>query len=236
LCMKVFHGSFHVKPSWRSNHAFIKNCIPQRAYRRGKDPLHEFYNDNLIWVNLETTGYNADKDLILEMACVVTTKELNTISEGPDLFIHHPDEVLSKLLPEDKKKSLERLGILHKIKRSTTNILDAEQQMQKFIFGYTTGKHNHLLAGNSIHINKLFLDKYMPAFMQKLRYRIVDVSSLKELCKRWYPTDFGKSPTKTEGSALDKIKSSIAELQYYRKVMFKAPPPPVDLKARYSGW
>ncbi len=74
--------SFHVKP-WHTKYAIAKlPSAPQlRQYRKGRDPLHEFYNDNLIWVNLETTGYNADKDVILEMACVVTTKELNTISE-----------------------------------------------------------------------------------------------------------------------------------------------------------
>jgi len=114
--------------------------------------------------------------------------------------------------------------------------MDAENQMQKFIFGYTTGRHNHLLAGNSIHTNKLFLDKHMPAFMQKLRYRIVDVSSLKELCIRWYPKDFANAPVKAEGSALDRIKLSIQELQYYRKIMFKSPPVPVDLKSRYGGF
>jgi len=175
----------------------------------------------IVWVDLEMTGLNSDTDTILEMACIVTDADLNILAEGPDMCVHHSDEDLARMNTwciETHGKS----GLTDRVRRSTHTLAEVEESMIAFISKYVQ-KGVAPLAGNSVHVDQRFLVKYMPNFMSYLHYRIVDVSSVKELCKRWYPVESKSLPSK-KGShrALSDIQESIEELKYYRSSIFKS--------------
>ncbi|XP_063073686.1 small fragment nuclease [Engraulis encrasicolus] len=176
----------------------------------------------MVWVDLEMTGLDIDKDEIIEMACIITDSELNILAEGPNLIIHQPDELLDGM-SEWCQTHHGNSGLTQAVRDSKISVRDAEQEFLSFIQKYTPAGQCPL-AGNSVHADKRFLDKFMPEFMRQLHYRIVDVSTVKELCRRWYPEDYRKAPSK-KGShrALDDIRESIKELQFYRRAIFKTP-------------
>lgn len=176
--------------------------------------------DQLIWMDLEMTGLDSTRDHILEIACLITDGHLNPINEGINLVIHQPDEVLDRMNPwcvEQHGKT----GLTVASRESTVSITMAETQLLSYVRQYTAPGQCPI-AGNTIHEDKKFISKYLPELVNHFHYRIVDVSTIKELCRRWYPEEFKNAPKKNFAHrALDDIFESIAELQYYRKAIFK---------------
>lgn len=178
--------------------------------------------DNLVWIDCEMTGLDPNKDHILEIAVIVTDKDLNVLAEGPNLVIHQSNEVLSSM-GEWCVQHHGESGLTEKVKNSKLSLKDCENQVLEFVQEWTP-KGKCPLAGNSIGQDAKFLEKYMPNLMNHLHYRIVDVTSVKELVKRWYPgAYYGKPSKKLAHRALDDILESIDELKYYRQWVFKDP-------------
>lgn len=177
--------------------------------------------ERLVWVDLEMTGLEIETCHIIEMACLVTDGELNLIAKGPNVIINQPDEILDNMNDWCKKQHGES-GLIKAVQESKTSLQQCEMEMVSFIRQHTPpGKCP--LAGNSIHADKKFLEKYMPQFMKHLHYRIIDVSTIKELCRRWYPEDYARAPQKKAAHrALDDIEESIKELKFYRATIFKS--------------
>nr|CAB3265531.1 probable oligoribonuclease [Phallusia mammillata] len=175
--------------------------------------------ENLVWVDLEMTGLDIEKDLIIEMACLITDGNLNIIAESRDLIIHQPDFILDNMNNWCKQQH-GKTGLTEAVRKSTTSVADAENEMVDFVKKFCPEKVP--LAGSSVHVDKKFLDKYMPKFTDCLHYRIVDVSSIKELAKRWYP--YVQPPTKNATHrAMSDIHESIKELKFYKTTLFKPP-------------
>lgn len=172
----------------------------------------------IVWVDLEMSGLNIDKDHILEMACLITDKNLKIVAEGPEIIIHQSDEVLNGM-DEWCTKTHGESGLTASCLKSQISIQQAEQIMLEFVQKHTP-KGACPLAGNSIHVDRIFLNKYMKNFLNHLHYRIIDVSTIKELAKRWSDENnfFVKKQTHR---ALDDIKESIDELKFYRTKFFK---------------
>ncbi|XP_028401756.1 oligoribonuclease, mitochondrial-like [Dendronephthya gigantea] len=186
-----------------------------RQYNMGSDT-----ENHLVWVDLEMTGLDDQKDKILEIACLITDTNLNVIAEGPDIIIHQPKSVLESMGDWCRKHHGES-GLTKAVLESKTSVEDAEDMVLNFVKEHTTPKRC-LLAGNSVHVDKMFLTRYMPKFVDHLHYRIIDVSTVKELCKHWYPEAFLQAPRKAGSHrALDDIKESLAELKFYRSAVFK---------------
>jgi oligoribonuclease len=175
-------------------------------------------------MDLEMTGLDHDNDVIVEIATIVTDDDLNIIAEGPDLVVHADDEALGRM-NEVVVNMHTSSGLLEKIKASTITLEEAGAQTLAFIREHVPEPRTVPLCGNSIGTDRRFLAKWLPEIEEHLHYRSVDVSSVKELAKRWYPSAVNKAPGK-HGThrALDDIRESIAELRYYREAVF-APPP-----------
>jgi len=173
----------------------------------------------LVWVDLEMTGLDINTRVIVEMAAIITDWNLDVLAVGPNLVIHR-DENVVKNMDVWCVQQFHKTGLTNEICKSTISIDQAQQQMVDFIKKYTKpGKSP--LCGNSIHVDRQFLLKEMPAFMEHLSYRIVDVSSIKELAARWFPSIVRDAPKKNGNHrALDDIRDSIAELKYYRSKIF----------------
>lgn len=177
-------------------------------------------HSNIVWMDLEMTGLDPDRERIIEVAVLVTDSELNVIEEGPSLVIHQPDALLEGMDAWNKEHH-GRSGLIDRVKASTLSEAEAEEQVLAFIKKHTEEKASPL-AGNSIHHDRLFLRRYMPRIHNYLHYRIIDVSSVKELVKRWYPlTHRTQPPKKEDHRAMDDIRESLRELQYYRDHAFK---------------
>ncbi|XP_049449144.1 small fragment nuclease [Epinephelus fuscoguttatus] len=178
-------------------------------------------SQRMVWVDLEMTGLDIEKDQIIEMACIITDSELNILAEGPNLIINQPNELLEGM-SEWCKEHHGKSGLTQAVKDSKITLAQAEYEFLSFVRQHTP-PGSCPLAGNSVHADKKFLDKYMPQFMYHLHYRIIDVSTIKELCRRWYPEEYKNVPLKKAAHrALDDIHESIKELQYYRANVFKA--------------
>lgn len=177
----------------------------------------------LIWMDLEMTGLDPQRHVIVEIATLVTDDELNIIAEGPDLVIHQPDEALAEM--DDFVTNMHTTsGLLDLIKASTITLDDAMRQTLEFIQVHSPEQGKIPLCGNSIRTDRTFLDKYMPEIEHWLHYRCVDVSTVKELVRRWNPGLEHARP-KSEGithRAMDDIRDSVAELKFYRERVFKS--------------
>ncbi|XP_037915984.1 probable oligoribonuclease isoform X2 [Hermetia illucens] len=172
----------------------------------------------IVWMDLEMTGLE-EKDTILEASCILTDENLNIVAEGPNIVIHQPDSVLNSMNDWCKKHHQET-GLTDQSRNSKISTEEAEKALLKFVEEYIPPK-TCPLAGNSVYMDRLFLRKYMPQLNDYLHYRIIDVSSVKELCKRWNPTLFSQAPQKKlVHRSLDDIKESIEELKYYKRYMF----------------
>jgi len=171
---------------------------------------------NLVWIDLEMSGLDPEKDVILEIATIVTDKDLRILAEGPNVAVKTPDSILTTM-DEWNTKHHNSSGLVARIKRSQLDIKQAEEATIKFLSPYTSPSQNPL-CGNSICQDRRFLYKYMPKLSEWLHYRNIDVTSLKELHARWFPhlEEFKKQE---KHLALDDIRESIAELEYYRKHM-----------------
>ena len=176
----------------------------------------------LIWMDLEMTGLDPERHVIVEIATLVTDDDLNIVAEGPDLVIFQPDEALSEM--DDFVTNMHTTsGLLELIKASTVSHDDAMQQTLDFIKLHSPEPMKIPLCGNSIRTDRTFLAKYMPDIENWLHYRCVDVSTVKELVKRWNPGLEHARP-KSEGithRAMDDIRDSVAELKFYRDKVFR---------------
>ena len=177
----------------------------------------------LVWMDLEMTGLEDDRHVIVEIATLITDDDLNIVAEGPDLVIHASEEELAEM-GELVTTMHTSSGLLEQIKASSISLEQAEAETLAFIQSHVKPGSTPL-AGNSISTDRRFLARYMPSIENYLHYRIVDVSSIKELCRRWYPKLASKAPGK-DGShrAMDDIRDSVAELIYYRQQIFIDPP------------
>ena len=167
------------------------------------------------------TGLDADRHVIVEIATLVTDDELAIVAEGPDLVIHQSPEAMATIDPFVKEMHT-KSGLLPLIEASTISLADAGAQTLAFIKQHVTEPRTVPLCGNSIGTDRRFLSRYLPEIEEWLHYRSVDVSTIKELARRWYP-DVMKGAKEKEGRhrALDDIRASIDELRYYRETIFK---------------
>lgn len=173
--------------------------------------------DNLIWMDLEMTGLDPEVDTILEIATIVTDKDLNILAEGPNMAIHHDKQMLDNMNEWCKKQHVAS-GLSDRVMASGIELAQAEAETLAFIRLYANAR-TVPLCGNSIHQDRRFLVRYMPQLEAYLHYRMVDVSTIKELVKRWYPKlEFPSK--KGMHLAMDDIRESIAELRYYREQIF----------------
>ncbi len=183
--------------------------------------MPEPHPDHLIWLDLEMTGLHPEKDVIIEVAALVTDVDLNILDEGPVLAIHQPDSVLDTM--DDWCRTTHGAsGLTQRVKDSSVTIEEAERQTLEFVQRWTVqGKSP--LCGNSIAHDRRFVRRYMPAFEAWLHYRNIDVSSIKELVRRWYPANVRPPTKKGHHLALDDIRESVEELRWYRANVFVPP-------------
>lgn len=176
-------------------------------------------SNNLIWIDLEMTGLDTQNDVIIEIATIVTDAQLNQLAEGPVLAIHQPDEILAGM-DEWNQKQHGKSGLVERVKNSQITEQEAEQQTIDFLREYVPAKASPM-CGNSICQDRRFLARCMPELEGFFHYRNLDVSTLKELAKRWSP-DITKGLVKKGAHlALDDVKESIEELRYYREHLLK---------------
>ncbi|QEQ97684.1 oligoribonuclease [Neptunomonas concharum] len=175
--------------------------------------------DNLIWIDLEMTGLDPEHDYIIEIATIVTDADLNVLAEGPSLVIHQPDSVLDSM-NEWCVKQHGQSGLTQRVRESDISEREAEQQTIAFLMEYVD-KGSSPMCGNSIGQDRRFLYRYMPELEAFFHYRNLDVSSVKELARRWRPDVLSSLRKKGSHLALDDIRDSIAELQHYREHFFK---------------
>ncbi len=174
---------------------------------------------NLVWVDLEMTGLEPQTDKIIEIATIVTDAELNILAEGPVLAIHQSDESLAKM-DEWNTTHHGQSGLTQRVKDSTLSEADAVAQTIEFL-GQYVGKGVSPMCGNSICQDRRFMARWMPELEEYFHYRNFDVSTLKELARRWYPEVMDGFEKKGAHLALDDIRESIAEMLYYRKTILK---------------
>jgi oligoribonuclease len=174
--------------------------------------------DNLIWIDLEMTGLYPETDVIIEIATIVTDKDLNFIAEGPELAIHQSAETMAAM-DEWNTNQHGGSGLTQRVKQSAISTRDAELATIKFL-QHHVDKGASPICGNSIGQDRRFLVKYMPELEDYFHYRNLDVSTIKELAKRWRPAALDGFDKKGSHLALDDVKDSIAELAHYRKTFF----------------
>jgi oligoribonuclease len=174
----------------------------------------------LVWMDLEMTGLDPGRHVIVEIATLITDDELVTVAEGPDIVVHADDEQLAQMDGVVRRMHT-RSGLLAAIEASSISPAEAGRQTLEFLRAHIETPRSVPLCGNSIGTDRRFLATYLPEVDDFLHYRSIDVSSIKELCRRWYPDVLAQAPTKAETHrALDDIRESIAELAYYRSTIF----------------
>jgi oligoribonuclease len=182
--------------------------------------------DKLVWIDCEMTGLDLSKDKLIEIAALVTDSELNILGEGVDIVIHADDDALANM-PAVVTDMHAKSGLTDEVRASTVSLEEAEQRVLAYIKEHVPVAGTVPLAGNSIGTDRGFISRDMTALDTYLHYRMIDVSSIKELSRRWYPRIYyGQPPKGLAHRALADIKESIKELQYYRRTAFVAPPGP----------
>ena len=183
-------------------------------------------NDRIVWADCEMTGLDPDRHVLVEIAVIVTDAELRPLDEGIDLVIHASEDELAEM--DDFVQNMHaRSGLTDQIRESTLSLAEAEQQVLKYVQRFVEVEGAAPLAGNSIGTDRRFIAKYMPKLDEFLHYRMIDVSSIKELARRWYPKVYAGQPQKgLSYRALADIQESIQELTFYRNaIMVDAPGP-----------
>lgn len=176
----------------------------------------------LVWMDLEMTGLAVERDAIVEIAALVTDAAgLEPLDEGVSVVVHQPEEVLAAM--SDVVRAMhERSGLLTEIRASPLGLPEAGARVLEYVKAHAPTPRTVPLCGNSIGMDRRFLARHLPELEGHFHYRSIDVSSLKELCRRWYPEPFRARPDKTEGHrALTDVRASIEELRYYRQTIFK---------------
>lgn len=175
----------------------------------------------LAWLDLEMTGLDVTRHVIVEVAVLVTDAQLVPLDEGIDLVVHQPPAALAEM--DDTVRTMHtKSGLLAEIEASSLALPDAGEQALAYLKGHVPAPGQVPLCGNSIGVDRRFLDRQLPELDAYLHYRSIDVSSLKELCRRWYPEAYRRRPGKRETHrALDDVRESIAELVYYRETILR---------------
>lgn len=176
-------------------------------------------NSLLVWIDLEMTDLDPHKSSIVEIATILTDNNLEIVAEGPDLVIHQPDEVLVGM-SSWCKEHFGASGLTQEIKDSKVSLISAEEETLRFIKKYCL-ENTAILVGSSVYIDREFLSVHMPTLLKYLHYRIIDVSTIKELSHRWYPI-MPDYPKIEPHRAKKDIYESISELKYYRRSLFKS--------------
>ena len=192
-------------------------------------------NDRLVWIDCEMTGLDIGSDALIEIAALVTDGELQVLGEGVDVVIRTEDAKLDGMI-ELVRDMHERSGLTKEVRNSTVTLAEAERMVLDYIRQYVPDPGTAPLAGNSIATDRMFITRDMPELDSHLHYRMVDVSSVKELCRRWYPRIFYAKPDKgLAHRALADIEESIRELRYYRATAFVSHPGPTSEQARAAA-
>lgn len=181
-------------------------------------------DSRIVWVDMEMTGLDPDSCKVLEVACVITDYNLTVVARAPHLIIHQSKEVLDSMnswcLNQHSKS-----GLIEDCLKSSTSEEEADDVLLNFLQDRQLPKNECPLAGNTVYMDRLFMRKYLPKFENYLHYRIIDVSSIKELCKSWFPKEYENSPNGRKKlcnhRALPDIIMSIEELKYYKKHIFR---------------
>ncbi len=177
-------------------------------------------SQHIVWMDLEMTGLDPDRERIIEIATLITDADLNIIAEGPELVIHQSDELLDQM-DQWNTEHHGASGLTRRVRQSTVTERQAELATLDFLKGWVKARVAPL-AGNSIHQDRRFLSRYMQELNDYLHYRIIDVSSVKELVRRWYPDVLDQvGPKNATHRALDDISESINELRFYRNRVFR---------------
>jgi len=187
--------------------------------------------DRLVWIDCEMTGLDLARDALVEIACIVTDGQLNPVDDGLDLVIKPPAEALDQM-PEVVRDMHTASGLLSELAGGIT-LAEAQDQVLGYVRAHVPESRKAPLCGNSIATDRTFIARDMPELDAFLHYRMVDVSSIKELARRWYPRAYFASPQKHGGHrALADIRESIQELRYYREAIFVPPPGPDTATAK----
>lgn len=182
--------------------------------------------DELVWIDCEMTGLDLASDKLIEIAVLVTDGDLNILGEGVDVVIHADDTTLSSMIDVVADMHT-RSGLIAEVRASTVDVATAESMVLDYVRTHVKQARTAPLAGNSIATDRGFIARDMPALDSYLHYRMVDVSSIKELCRRWYPRIYFGQPAKgLAHRAMADIHESIRELMYYRRTVFVPPPGP----------
>lgn len=188
-------------------------------------------NDRIIWIDCEMTGLDLDNDVLVEIAAIVTNSELKVLGDGINVVIKPEQSALDQM--GDFVREMHTTSGLFEVLDSGVPVAEAEQQVLQYLRKWVPDAGKAPLAGNSVGTDKAFLDRHMPELVEHLHYRIVDVSSLKELARRWYPRVYFQAPQKGGGHrALADILESIDELRYYRAAMLVPEPGPASEAAQ----
>ncbi|MCP2030609.1 oligoribonuclease [Okibacterium sp. HSC-33S16] len=191
-------------------------------------------SDRLVWIDCEMTGLDIDNDELVEIAVVITDYDLKPVDEGLDIVIKPDDSALANM-GEFVTNMHTTSGLLEEIPHGIS-VADAEYQVLEYVLSHIPAEQRAPLAGNSIGTDRAFLTKYMPRLDAQLHYRNVDVSSIKELARRWYPRAYFNAPAKDGGHrALADILESIRELAYYREAVFVPQPGPSSDEAKSAA-
>ena len=188
-------------------------------------------SDRLVWVDCEMTGLELGSDLLIEVAALVTDSDLNVLGEGIDVVIGATADELARM-PDVVRDMHATSGLTDAVLASTVTLAEAEERVLAYIKAYVPEPKKAPLCGNSIGTDRGFLTRDMPELDAWLHYRMVDVSSVKELARRWFPRAYFNSPKKGGGHrALADILESVQELRYYRSTVFVAQPGPTSVEA-----
>ncbi len=174
---------------------------------------------NLVWIDLEMTGLEPENCFITEIATIVTTGELEVIAEGPSLVIHNTEAQL-ETLSDWSRETFTKSGLIERVRASEIDVAEAERQTLAFVKQHC-GERSAPLCGNSIHTDRSFLYAHMRELHDHLHYRNVDVSSFKEVLRRWYPSAYNPPQKAGKHEALADIRESIEELRYYRQAFLR---------------
>ncbi|HZQ34153.1 MAG TPA: oligoribonuclease [Mycobacterium sp.] len=182
--------------------------------------------EELVWIDCEMTGLDLGRDRLIEIAALVTDSDLNVLGDGVDVVIHAEEDALTGML-EVVTEMHTRSGLIDEVRASTVDVAAAEAMVLDYVKAHVPQAKVAPLAGNSIATDRGFIARDMPALDDYLHYRMIDVSSIKELCRRWYPRIYFGQPEKgLTHRALADIHESIKELQFYRRTAFVPPPGP----------
>jgi len=195
--------------------------IPQAASGNGVAAARaeRFDENNIVWVDMEMSGLNPDSDRVLEIAVVVTDAQLELVAEGPVIAVHQPDAVLAAM--DDWNRATHgRSGLIERVRASTIDAAQAERNLIEYLSRYVPPRKSPM-AGNSICQDRRFMARWMPQLESFFHYRNLDVSTLKELARRWAPTTYRSFEKKSRHEALADIYESIEEMKHYRVQMMK---------------